>query len=115
MAVARLARVTLEAPRDEIGVLLANVIGFTEFHPSKKDGMVQDFGLLLLGSRAQAVYAEASDLLKQEGPGRRRVKRTEVEKFEAHDVSDLVSVLEDYLGTIRETSPSSKRRRTGGE
>ena len=59
MAVARLVRVTLEAPRAEIGGLLAKVIGFTEFHPSRKDGMVQDIGLLLLASKAHEVYAQA--------------------------------------------------------
>ncbi|MDA4131542.1 MAG: hypothetical protein OK454_00245, partial [Thaumarchaeota archaeon] len=100
MAVARLARVTLEAPRAELGILLAKVIQLTEFHPSKKDCMVQDIGLLLLGSRAQAVYAEASELLKKTGTTAAEVKRIEVEKFEAHDVGELVSELEDYLGTI---------------
>ena len=100
MAVARLARVTLEAPRAEIGILLAKVIQFTEFHPSKKDGMVQDIGILLLGSRAQAVYSEAGELLKRTGVTTPELRGVEVEKFEAHDIEGLVSELEDYLGTI---------------
>jgi V/A-type H+-transporting ATPase subunit I len=91
----------LEAPRAELGVLLAKVIQFTEFHPSRKEGMVQDTGLLLLGSRAQAVYAEASELLKNVGMAAVKGKAAEVEKFEAHDVGELVSLLEDYLGTIQ--------------
>lgn len=101
MAVARLVRVTLEAPQAELGVLVAKVIRFTEFHPSRKEGMVQDIGLLLLASRAQAVSAEASDLLKQVGFATTGLKKTEIEKFEAHDVGELVSALEDYLDTIK--------------
>jgi len=101
LAVARLARVTLEAPKAELGVLVAKTIKFTEFHPSRREGMVQDIGLLLLGSRAQAVYAEASDLLKKEGTVTKGTNLAEVEEFEARDVGELVNVLEDYLATIQ--------------
>lgn len=99
MAVARLVRVTLEAPRAEIGRLLAKVIKFTMFHPSRKEGMVQDIDLLLMGSKANEVYAQASDLL---GEGRFTTadSRRQVEKFEAHDVAELVRVLEEYLDII---------------
>ena len=99
MAVARLVRVTLEAPRAEVGRLLAKVIRFTVFHPSRKEGMVQDIGVLLIGSKAHEVYAQASELL---GEGRFKTSNREmqVERFEAHDVEELVRVLEEYLEII---------------
>ncbi len=80
MAVARLARVTLEAPRDELGALLAKAIQFTMFHPLRREGMVQDIELLLLASKAQAIYAEASDLLAK-GGFKTTGERKEVEKL----------------------------------
>jgi len=99
LAVARLVRVTLEAPRADVGRLLAKVIGFTEFHPSRKEGMVQDIGLLLLASKAHEVYAQASDLLG-EGLFKTAAREMQVEKFEAHDVEELVRQLEEYLEII---------------
>ena len=51
MAVARLSRVTLETPRSELGTVLARVLRFGTFHPTKREGTVQDVGILLLGSR----------------------------------------------------------------
>ena len=90
MAVARLVRVTLEAPRSGVGLLLAKVIKFTVFHPSRKEGMVQDIGLLLLGSKAHEVYSQASELLG-EGLFKTGDRERQVEKFEAHDVEELVS------------------------
>ena len=99
MAVARLVRVALEAPRTDVGRLLAKVIGFTEFHPSRKEGMVQDIGLLLLGSKAHEVYAQASELLG-EGLFKTGDRETQVEKFEAHDLEELVKELEEYLEII---------------
>jgi len=99
LAVARLVRVTVEAPRAEVGRLLAEVIGFGEFHPSRKDGMVQDIELLLLGSKAHEVYARAGELLG-EGLFKTGVRERQVEKFEAQDVDGLVSMLEEYLEII---------------
>ena len=98
MAVARLSRVTLEAPAGEIGTVLARVIGFGAFHPSRSAGMVQDIRILLLASRAQSVNARASELLESEGRGRAASKK--VERFEARTVEDLVGGLEDYLEII---------------
>ncbi len=100
MAVARLVRVTLEAPRSEVGRLVAKVIKFTTFHPARKEGMVQDIELLMMGSKAHEVYAQASDLL---GEGRFRTAdgvRRQVEKFEAYDIEEFVRGLEEYLEII---------------
>jgi len=99
LAVARLVRVTVEAPRAEVGRLLAMVIGFAEFHPSRKDGMVQDIGLLLLGSKAHEVYARAGELLG-EGLFKTGDRGRQVEKFEAQDLEELVRMLDEYLEII---------------
>jgi vacuolar-type H+-ATPase subunit I/STV1 len=100
LAVARLVRVGLEASRAETGVLLAKVIEFSEFHPSKEEGMVQDIGILLLASKAQAIYSRAGDLFDRGGVKVGEGKRREVEKFQAHDIESLLGVLDEYLDTI---------------
>ncbi len=97
---ARLARVTLEAPAPEVGVLLARVIRFGEFHPSKRDEMVQDISLLLQASKAHEIYSRASEALEEGGIRTEVGTRKEVEKFEAHDVEGLLKVLEEYLEII---------------
>jgi vacuolar-type H+-ATPase subunit I/STV1 len=100
LAVARLVRVSLEASKADVGVLLEKVIRFGEFHPSKKEGMVQDIGILLLASRAQEIYSRAGDLLDRGGVKTTEGKRREVEKFQAHDIESLLKALEEYLDTI---------------
>ena len=89
----------MEAPRAEVGRLLAKVIGFTEFHPLKREGMVQDIALLLLASKAHEIYAQASEVLG-EGLFKTGDRGTQVEKFEAHDLEELVRGLEEYLEII---------------
>jgi len=100
LAVARLVGVTLEASTEELGVLLGKVIGFGMFHPSKKDGMVQDIGILILSSKAHEIYSRAGELLEKPGVKTAEGERKEVEKFQARDVEGLLRQLEDYLGTI---------------
>ncbi|MDA4118219.1 MAG: hypothetical protein OK455_07735 [Thaumarchaeota archaeon] len=99
MAVARLSKVTLESPRSELGVLLGRLMEFKAFHPSRREGMEQDIGLLVLGSKAQAVYGRVNQLLEKGGFGGKG-RPNEVEKFEARDVEGLVSTLDGYVGTI---------------
>lgn len=79
--------------------MLAKVIQFRAFHPSRKEGMVQDIGLLILGSQAHDVYSKASELLGK-GGFNAAAGRKEVEKFEAHDIQEFVRVLEEYLEII---------------
>ena len=100
MAVARLVKVTLEASGDELGALLGKLIGFGMLHPSRREGMVQDIGILLLGSKAHEIYSRANELLERGGVRTVEGERKEVEKFQAHGVDDLLRQLEDYLGTI---------------
>ncbi|MGH9917768.1 MAG: V-type ATPase 116kDa subunit family protein [Nitrososphaerales archaeon] len=91
---------TLQAPRPDIDFLLAKVIRFTEFHPSKREGMVQDIGILLLASKAQGIYSRANEVLEKGGVKTAEGRKKEVEKFEAHDVDGLLRMLEEYLDTI---------------
>src|SRR5271169_3393957 len=100
MAVTRLVRVTLEAPLPDVGTLLARLISFTEFHPSKREGMVQDIAVLLLASKAHDIYSRAGEVLERGGVKAAEGKKKEVETFEAHDIDGLLSSLDDYLVTI---------------
>ncbi len=99
MAVAPLSRVTLAAQRSELGVLLGKLMEFGTFHPCRREGMEQDIGILLLGSKAQAVYGRASELLEKEGFGGKGGPK-DAEKFEAHNVEGLVNSLQEYVETI---------------
>lgn len=101
MAVARLTRVTLQAGVSEVGMLIARVIEFGDFHPARREGMVQDIGLLLLQSRAHEIYSRATEILDKGGIG--KVERVEgVEKFQGRDVEELLGSLEEYLEIIEE-------------
>jgi len=100
MAVARLVRVIVESQPSDVGVLLARIIRFTEFHPLRREGMVQDIRVLLLASRAHEIYSRASEVLDEGGVKTAEGKNREVEKFQAHDVGGLLEVLEGYLVTI---------------
>ena len=62
--------------------------------------MVQDIGILLLGSRAQALHAQANELLREEGAGESGGRGAAGEKFSAHSVDELVNSLEEYLDII---------------
>ncbi len=62
--------------------------------------MVQDFGILLLGSRAQAVHSQAKELLGEGGVKAPEREGHEVERFSAHSVEELVNSLEEYLDII---------------
>jgi V/A-type H+-transporting ATPase subunit I len=90
----------VESHKEELGVILGRVIGFGVFHPSKREGMVQDIEILLMNSKAHEIYSRAGELLEKGGVATAEGDRKEVEKFQAHDVEDLLRQLEDYLGTI---------------
>ena len=90
----------MESHREELGVILGRVIGFGMFHPSKREGMVQDIEILLMNSKAHEIYSRAGELLEKGGVRTAEGERKEVEKFKSHDVNDLLRQLEEYLGTI---------------
>ncbi len=62
--------------------------------------MVQDIGILLLSSRAQAVNAQASELLGEGGIKAPPNEDRSVETFSAGSVDELVSSLEEYADII---------------
>jgi V/A-type H+-transporting ATPase subunit I len=102
MAVARLSLATLRSSRAEVGILLARLMEFGEFHPDRRDDMIQDTELLMMESRAHAIYSEASELLEKD---LRKVAGQHEEKAEtlkAHAIEDLLKLLGDYLETINE-------------
>lgn len=101
MAVAALARVTLQARRNELGVLLARLIKFGTFHPIREKGMEQDMGILMISSRSQDVYGRANDLLQKAGFGGEG-RPGEVERFEAGDIRELVDLLDGYVRTVED-------------
>ena len=114
MAVAPLSKVTLAASRNDLGILLAELIKFGTFHPIKEKGMTQDVGILLIASRAQDVFGRAGELLRQGGFGKEG-RPKEVERFEAHDVQGLVSSLDDYVRIVEEDASlfSKEEDKTG--
>ncbi len=64
MAVAKLYNVALLSHRDGIGGLLAALCGSGCFHPSDREGLVDDPQILELASKAHGVYSEANSLLE---------------------------------------------------
>lgn len=89
MAIARLSRVVLITPRSELGVFLAKLSETGLFHPSDRSGLVQDTELVLLSSKAHAVYSDANLLLRGSTPSGPRV----VHSFRSSSMTDLVAQL----------------------
>ena len=89
----------------ELGVLLGKLVAFGTFHPSKREGMVQDIGILMLSSKAHEVYSRAGELLEKGGIKSADGIVKEVEKFQAHDIEELLKQLEEYLDTIEGNLP----------
>ena len=59
MAVARLSKATVRAPKDELNVMLLKLMDYGQFHPIKNKDFVQDIDLLILGSRAGSSLLES--------------------------------------------------------
>lgn len=66
MAVARLTRVRVAATSETLGRVVAALVAFGGFHPSRREGLVQEIRLILWASRAQSVYGSATELLRSE-------------------------------------------------
>jgi V/A-type H+/Na+-transporting ATPase subunit I len=112
LAIARLSRVAFLSSRSEVGALLAELLAFGQFHPSRREGLVQDIDLLLLGSRAQSVSSEARELLggRPPGEGENNIEHSE---FKAQDVPGLIGVLERSLAEVRERLPGAVEAEKG--
>lgn len=100
MAIARLARVTVEAPGSSLGALLARLLAFERYHPSRREGMAQDIRILLLGTRAQGLYERANALLAGPHFAETKGRRRPAVEYPADDVEALLRDREDDLGAI---------------
>lgn len=96
MAIARLSLVILVCPRSELGPFLSKVRTTGIFHPSDRKGLVQDLQLVLLSSRAHAVYSEANALLHRSHAG----VTPEAGTFTSDSVVDLVAQLSNELKEV---------------
>ncbi|HKT22492.1 MAG TPA: V-type ATPase 116kDa subunit family protein, partial [Nitrososphaerales archaeon] len=108
MAVVPLTQVSLICPRSEVDVMLARLCETAMFHPSDRQGLVQDTQLVLLSSKAHAVYSEAGMLVKKWGAG----EYAPVGTFSARSISELVEILQrktSELALRLEGSPEAGR------
>ncbi|HYK92427.1 MAG TPA: V-type ATPase 116kDa subunit family protein [Thermoplasmata archaeon] len=115
MAVARLTKVTVRAPPAELGVLIARLIEFERFHPSRREGLLQDISIVLLSSRAQSTYGWATELLASPAFDGVDLPRSPPAEFTAHDVDELLREFEEDLEVLDRNIPllrSTEDRRT---
>ncbi|MEM3096219.1 MAG: V-type ATPase 116kDa subunit family protein [Nitrososphaerota archaeon] len=91
MAVVKLYRVTIIAPRNKLGSLLTSLLEFSWFHPSDREGLTQIPEIVILASKAHEVYSEAGILLGKIGP--HVPSGVSLERFKAEDVFALVDEL----------------------
>src|SRR3972149_6903821 len=89
MAIAKLCRVVLASPKSDSGALLAKLCEFSFFHPSDREGLVEDPHLLLLVSRIHLVYSEANELLAEQHLSIENAHQT----FQARDLPSLADAL----------------------
>ncbi|MDE1857545.1 MAG: hypothetical protein KGI26_00560 [Thaumarchaeota archaeon] len=89
MAVVPLTQVALICPRSELDVMLAKLCETGMFHPSDRQGLVQDTQLVLLSSKAHSVYSEAGMLVKKWGAG----ESVPATVFGARSMGELVESL----------------------
>ncbi|MBI2184962.1 MAG: hypothetical protein HYU39_08405 [Thaumarchaeota archaeon] len=104
MAIAKLSRAVLVFPRSELGTRLTELCGFAWFHPSEREGLVDDPFLLIKSSRALSVYSEAGELLaKMKEAGGILEDGTVMvpQRFEADDLLNLVDVLTEAVREIK--------------
>ena len=105
MAVARLTRVRVATDTPGLGRLVASLVGFGRFHPSKREGLVQDIRVLLWASRAQSVYGAATELLRSEAlRGAAKGPFTPID-FEIADVGAFLQDLEEDLEFLARNLP----------
>ena len=105
MTVAALTKVTVKsAPRD-LGVLVARLIEFGKFHPSRREGLVQDISLVLLTSRAQSTYGWATELLSGPTFNETELPSPGTSEFTAHEVGELLREFEEDLEVLDRNVP----------
>ncbi|HZY92083.1 MAG TPA: V-type ATPase 116kDa subunit family protein [Thermoplasmata archaeon] len=110
MAVARLTRVTVGSDPADLGALVARLIEFGMFHPSRREGLVQDISLVLLASRAQSTYGWATELLVGPTFDDIPAASTRFSEFTAHDVAELLTEFEEELEILDRNIPLLRSR-----
>ncbi len=98
MAIAKLCRVVLASPKSDSGVLLAKLCEFSFFHPSDREGLVEDPQLLFLVSRIHLVYSEANELLAEQHLSIEKAHQT----FQARDLPSLADALTHEMLELKE-------------
>ena len=105
MPVARLTRVRVAVRPSTLGRLVATLLSYARFHPSHREGMVQEIRIVLWGSRAQSVYGAATELLRRpELRGGASTPPTPIE-FEVADVDAFLKDLEEDLAFLTRNLP----------
>lgn len=104
MAVSPLSRVTLTTSVGGLDRLLTELLRFGRFHPSHREGLVQDIHLLLVLSRAQACYGRASELYRHPAFDGTAAEDRPRAEFHAEGVDELLGQFEQSLDTIDRTA-----------
>jgi V/A-type H+-transporting ATPase subunit I len=101
VAIAKLSRVIVACPRSELHILLTRLCQFGLFHPSGREGLVEDVELLQLSSRAHQIYSEATEMLEHIQARGVSVSAAGPARFEARNMVDLMNVLANELLALR--------------
>jgi len=97
MAIAKLCRVVLASPKSDSGVMIAKLCKYSFFHPSNRDGLVEDPNLLLLLSRIHLIYSEANELLATQ-----HIESEEIHQiFHAKDLFSLADALNSEMTDLK--------------
>ena len=105
MAVAKLTRVVVRSPPSGLGALLAHLIAFGKFHPSRREGMSQDITVILLTSRALAVYGWATELLAGPAFNDTAPPAGPAVAFQARTVEEMLRRFEEDLEVLDRNIP----------
>jgi vacuolar-type H+-ATPase subunit I/STV1 len=108
LPVANLSIVQIRTKRHELGTILAKLINYRNFHPSKRQGLTQDVGILLVSSHYLSIYSNASELLSNDAlrlPIVRGETPKVLERFDCEDVFAFVETLAEELETARKHLP----------
>jgi vacuolar-type H+-ATPase subunit I/STV1 len=107
LAIAKISHVAVVCPRSEIQAILTRIFEFGEFHPIDREGLIQDISLLILSSKAQAVYAEAAHKLPPDYSPSTVPSSTKLQTFNAKDPSELIEILSKDIAELQ-SDPAQK-------
>ena len=100
-------------PKSELQNLLAKLNEFGKFHPLEREGMIQSIELLMLSSKAQGIYSDASHLLPSNFSIESVPSGSEQVTFNSKDPADLIEILsaelKDLQSQLTNVDQGSKR------